>query len=84
MTRDEIKNLVQRNHVLVTFTKKDGTERVMRCTLQPEDLPPIEVKESKEPKKENLDILSVYDLDKKGWRSFRVDSVTEVKVGGTL
>ena len=31
-------------------------------------------------KKENLDVLSVWDLDNNGWRSFRLDSVTDYQV----
>jgi hypothetical protein len=31
--------------VTVTFTKKDGTERVMKCTLDPAVLPKQEIKE---------------------------------------
>ena len=31
--------LLESSPVEVTFTKRDGTERVMNCTLQPEYLP---------------------------------------------
>ena len=31
-------------------------------------------------KKENQDVLSVWDIDKDGWRSFRLDSIKEFKV----
>ena len=64
--------------VTVTFTKKDGTERVMECTLQPELLPPVVVTEDVEPKRQkaaNEDVMAVYDLESKGWRSFTVRSV---------
>lgn len=62
----------------VTFTKKDGTERVMNCTLQAELLPPQEIKESTT-RKENTDTIRVFDLDKKEWRSFIVKSVKKVQ-----
>jgi len=66
------------NVLEVTFTKVDGTERVMMCTLNPTLLPKIE--ESTEPKKErkeNLNVVPCYDLEAKGWRSFRLDSVKD-------
>jgi hypothetical protein len=64
--------------VTVTFNKKDGAERVMTCSLQPELLPPAPVKETTTAKKENNNIISVYDLNAQGWRSFIVKNVTNV------
>lgn len=67
--------------VSVMFTKKDGTERVMRCTTSA-GLVPV-VTESAEPKREkkvNEDVMNVYDVDAKGWRSFRWDSVKNVVI----
>ncbi len=63
--------------VNVIFTKVDGTERTMRCTLVPAKLPVI-VEDPEKPKKErkqNPDVLPVFDLDKNEWRSFRWSSV---------
>lgn len=68
--------------VTVTFTKKDGTERVMECTTSPTLVPVPELKESTEPKKErkvNDDIMPVYDLESKAWKSFRWDSIKQVR-----
>ena len=85
MTDDELKHfgpwlkeMLKMGSVTVTFTKKDGTERVMECTLQPELLPPVVVTEDVEPKRQkaaNEDVMAVYDLESKGWRSFTVRSV---------
>jgi hypothetical protein len=68
----------------VSFTKKNGEERVMSCTLNlkavpPEDLPKsLDSDTSNDSEKEvNLDVIKVYDLEKMAWRSFRVDSVTD-------
>jgi hypothetical protein len=61
--------------VRVTFTKKDGSERILRCTLAESRIP-----EDKRPK-EKKDTLSsdeairVFDVEKQDWRSFRWDSV---------
>ena len=66
----------------VVFTKKDGTERVMNCTTNPELVPAVELVESVEPKKEkkvNEEVMPVYDLEAKAWKSFRWDSIKEVR-----
>ena len=68
--------------VTVVFIKKDGTEREMNCTTSSTLVPPIEIKESSGPKKEkkpNDEVMPVYDLDAKGWRSFRWDSIKQVR-----
>ena len=77
--------------VTVTFTKKDGSERVMNCTLNEELIPKVvetapasnleEILKDmpKKERKVNEDILPVYDLDAKSWRSFRWDSVKNVQ-----
>lgn len=64
--------------VTVIFEKKDGTLREMRCTLK--DVPQYERKtESETPRKKNDEVMSVYDMDKSEWRSFRIDSIKEIK-----
>lgn len=63
--------------VKVTFVKKDGSERTMLCTLSEDAVPPIE-KKTDRVKASNEEVLPVYDLDAKGWRSFRLDSILTV------
>ena len=64
--------------VTVVFEKKDGTLREMRCTLK--DVPQYERKtESETTRKKNDEVMSVYDMDKSEWRSFRIDSIKEIK-----
>ena len=68
--------------VTVIFNKKDGTERVMNCTINSELIPPSPITESIEPKKEkkaNEEVMAVYDIDAQGWRSFRWDSIKQVR-----
>ena len=67
--------------VTVVFTKKDGTERVMECTTSPKLVPVEPVVEGVEPKREkkvNEDVMPVYDLESKAWKSFRWDSIKQV------
>lgn len=77
--------------VQVKFVKKDGSERTMNCTLNEDLIPkpdpvPVETKLdailSEMPKAERKvpeGNLVVYDIDSKGWRSFIVENVKEVK-----
>jgi hypothetical protein len=66
----------------VTFTKKDGTERVMNCSLAPTDIPAQVIDENKQyiARKPNPDTMRVFDLDKKEWRSFTIKSVKSVNI----
>lgn len=62
----------------ITFTKRDGTERVMLCTLQESALPLRT--ESEEPKREHSpDVQPVWDIEAGGWRSFRWDSLVSFR-----
>lgn len=73
---DDLINDLRDGICKVTFTKKDGTERLMKCTLNKNFMPQIEfVKESKDVKEPNKEVIKCWDLDKEAWRSFRVDSV---------
>jgi hypothetical protein len=64
----------------VTFTKKDGTERVMNCTLDPKQLPPQVVVEDKKERKKSDTTIAVFDLEAKAWRSFTIKSVKRVNI----
>ena len=69
---------LKKNVMRITFTKVNGDERVMLCTLHDSILPEQPISEIK--KKVNPDTISVWDLDNNGWRSFRLDSIKEMKV----
>jgi len=74
----DLKKLLLKNALSVTFKKKDGTERTMNCTLMSQHLPIVEKHEddeAKKAKKQSDTNLAVWDLDKKAWRAFRIDSI---------
>lgn len=71
-----VKEILRERELIITFTKKDGTERVMRCTLDPNKLPAQEIKEDTTPRKQSDATMSVFDLDAQGWRSFTKKSVS--------
>jgi hypothetical protein len=75
-SRKWLTNLLNEYVVEVTFTKKDGTERVMNCTLLEDYLPETTGVGSAA----SLDALAVYDTDVEDWRSFRWDSIKAIKV----
>ena len=79
MNYQEILDLLHNNDCEVTFTKVDGSTRVMPCTLRPEAMPP-KLTESKNPRAVNETLISAYCLDKQEWRSFKVANVINIKV----
>jgi hypothetical protein len=71
-----------KSSVCVTFTKKDGTERAMQCTLIESRIPT-----DKHPKSDSQSqnssttgsAVRIFDTEVGEWRSFRWDSVTKVE-----
>jgi hypothetical protein len=69
----------------ITFNKVDGSARTMYCTLMSDYLPEhnaIDENVRHVPRKDNDNTLAVWDMDNKGWRSFRIDSITNVNYIG--
>ena len=80
VARQWLRDLLRTNIVEVIFTKSDGTERKLKCTLKADKLPLKEDSDNETPKKKpNPDLLSVYDVENNGWRSFRFDSIKSVE-----
>jgi hypothetical protein len=84
--RDKLLSDLRSNAIEVHFTKVNGENRAMRCTLMPRLLPASYVKSLEEQQSEknfhnqNMDVIAAWDLDKGAWRSFRIDSVTYCQV----
>ena len=74
------KKIYDEKDVIIKFVKKDGADRIMRCTLDFDKIP-----RGDHPKKVNIEqilkliqknkIMHVYDLEKKGWRSVPFERV---------
>lgn len=74
-TRDEMIKMLNEGACYITFTRvRDGEVRNMRATLRGSEIPAEKFPTSGG--SPNDEIIRCYDLDKEGWRSFRVDSVT--------
>lgn len=74
------KKVYNEEEVIIKFTKKDNSERVMRCTLDFKKIPkkdhPKNINISKTLKLiQKNKIIRVWDLDKKGWRSVPFERV---------
>ena len=75
--RQWLVGILRAQPVKVTFTKRDGSERTMTCTLQegvavPHEKTTDRVKEVKE------EILPVWDMEANAWRSFRLDTIKHI------
>jgi hypothetical protein len=76
LTGKEIRDLLKENVVEVIFTKKDGSERLMICTLMDKFLPSRGELITQQDT-QNDEIMTVWDLECNGWRSFRVDKIVK-------
>ena len=82
-TREDLKKLLEQNVLTVDFLKLDGDKRVMTCTLR-EDIKPAPTKtdamSQKKVREVSDAVVSVWDVNAKGWRSFRYDRINTVDV----
>ena len=82
-TREDLKMLLQQNVVVVDFNKISGDKRVMTCTLREDMKPPATKTDTMSQKKvrEMSDaVVNVWDVNAKGWRSFRYDRINAVDI----
>jgi len=63
---------------LVTFEKKDGTLRTMRATRAPALLPEGAVKGT-DTRKDQGNLIAVYDLDAGAWKGFFFDRMVAIQ-----
>jgi hypothetical protein len=75
--KDWLLGLLRSEIVELTFTKKDGTERIMVCTLAEQEIPEENLPKGTNRKKSD-ETVAVFDLENNGWRSFRWDSLTNI------
>ena len=75
MKRDILIKNLQKKTMRITFTKVNGDERIMDCTLQEHIVPPTKYTD----RKQNEEVLPVFDINKGEWRSFRLDSISNIE-----
>jgi hypothetical protein len=76
--RDWLRGLLRDEKVTIVFTKKDGSERKMLCTLAESKIP-SEKSPKNTGKSQSDEAIAVFDLEKTEWRSFRWDSVKKIE-----
>lgn len=80
-SRAEFAKALSEQNAEIIFTKKDGTLRVMQCTLRSDVVVPYEkktdiVREGKD------NIMPVWDLEAEAWRSVNMDTIKGVTYYG--
>ena len=78
-TTNDLRTALNEGVVLFTFVKKDGTLRHARGTTCPDLLPEVDTPQGKrKPEVQALyerQTVAFYDIDKKAWRSMRIDTI---------
>lgn len=86
-TKEELYKLLKHNIVEVTFTKLNGDERIMPCTLYEGMLPPATKDDpitQKKVREVSDKVIPVWAIESKAFRSFRYDRIKAVKVLSAL
>jgi len=77
LLKENLLEKLRTDEATVKFTKADGTERTMRCTLVESKIPVDKRPKSTEAQTASTvgSALRVFDVEKSEWRSFRLTSV---------
>jgi hypothetical protein len=76
-TEEQLNQMLREQILTVTFLKLDGDQRVMACTKSQTVIPEASLpKTGREPKPGTI---NVWDVNARGWRSFRYDRVQSVE-----
>ena len=79
MNIQDLKKALYEGVVLFEFVKKDGSIRHARGTTCPDLVPTDNMPQNKRtPQQQALydrQTVAFYDIDKKGWRSMRIDTI---------
>ena len=76
MDIQQLRTRLSKEVATVTFTKKNGEKRVMICTTK-QDL--LRGEPSKFAGPDSDSIVTVWDIEADGWRSFRFDTISSVE-----
>ena len=76
--KDQVRAALSKGEVAVTFTKADGSQRVLKGTTNLDYVPASQHPRGAKP--ENPEVQPVWDLEANAWRSFRWDRVSDFKI----
>lgn len=68
------------SELIITFIKKNGVTRIMRCTLHESIIPKKYSFTGDELPPNDSDLITVFDLDANNWRSMHVANITGVEI----
>ena len=76
MDKQTLLNNLANGPVTVTFNKRDGSERTMTCTRNPNMIPSTKAPKSEgQLITEDTDNIKVYDIQIQEWRSFNFSTL---------
>jgi hypothetical protein len=78
--REALRHFLTTTAVDVYFKKTNGEDRKMSSTLVPEYIKANKDGEKTHGRKTNPEVAVVWDLERQDWRSFRYDSVYQIKI----
>jgi hypothetical protein len=74
--KDSVLAMLRGGEVEVVFTKVDGTERKMRCTLHESHLPERDPEAADKPRRIRPEgLIAVWDMEKQDWRSVNISTI---------
>ena len=77
----DILKAILREYVLkITFTKKDGSERIMLCTLREDNIIPYEKKTDVIKVKKDDGNITVWDVENSSFKRVIVSSITDCEI----
>lgn len=81
LSKDELVDLLHNNDMKIVFTKADGSERTMICTLRSDAIVQYEKKTDKERTVvPNPDAVTVWDLEAEGFRRVTISKIISYEV----
>lgn len=78
-SRSELSAILHESDCWVVFNKKDGSKRTLLASLRPEVIQAYERKTDRV-KTVNEDILPVWDIEARAWRSITIGSIISVEI----
>lgn len=77
-----IHNLLNKGRCLVNFTKVDGTERSMLCTLNDAlmDVAAKVISDDVVDVPKNSNVITVWSLENSAWRAMRIMNIKQIKL----
>jgi hypothetical protein len=76
ITKEQLLKILKEQEVFVSFENKDGEQRRMLCTLKPSYLTEYQSKGTS--KKDNDNIIYVWDIEVKGFRAFNINKLDKM------